>query len=78
MNKIFSKDNIIRAILFVASALIIVWLLPRKQGNAYHYEMNKPWAYSLLTAPSDMPIYLDTIRSQYLRDASHAISCQYM
>ncbi len=69
MNKIFSKDNIIRAILFVASALIIVWLLPRKQGNAYHYEMNKPWAYSLLTAPSDMPIYLDTIRSQYLRDS---------
>lgn len=69
LQKLFSKDNIIRALLFVVTALIIVWLLPRKQGNAYHYEMGKPWAYSLLTAPSDMPIYLDSIRSQYVRDS---------
>ncbi|MCM1094098.1 MAG: HDIG domain-containing protein [Lachnospiraceae bacterium] len=69
MNNLFSKENLIRALLFLGAALIIVWLLPRKQGNAYHYEMGKPWSYSLLTAPSDMPIYLDTIRSQYLRDS---------
>ncbi len=69
MNNLFSKDNIIKALLFLGAALIIVWLLPRKQGNAYHYEMGKPWSYSLLTAPSDMPIYLDTIRAQYMRDS---------
>lgn len=69
MNKIFSRDNIIRSLLFIGATIIIVWLLPRKEGNSYQYEMGKPWTYSLLTAPSDLPIYLDTIRAQYMRDS---------
>lgn len=69
MNKIFSKDNLLRALLFVAATLIIVWLLPRKSDRSFEYEMGKPWSYSLLTAPSDMPIYLDTISEARVRDS---------
>lgn len=69
MNKIFSKDNLLRALLFAAATLIIVWLLPRKNDRSFEYEMGKPWSYSLLTAPSDMPIYLDTISEARVRDS---------
>ncbi len=69
MNKIFSKDNLLRALLFAAATLIIVWLLPRKSDRSFEYELGKPWSYSLLTAPSDMPIYLDTISEARVRDS---------
>ncbi len=69
MNKIFSKYNIIRALLFAGAITVIIWLLPKKDGRSYHFEMGKPWTYSLLTAPNDMPIYLDSIKSRAVRDS---------
>ena len=69
MFNLFSKDNLLRALLFVAAITIIIWLLPRKDERAYHFEMGKPWTYSLLTAPSDMPIYLDSIRTREVIDS---------
>ncbi len=69
MNRIFNPYNLLRAALFVAAVVISVWLLPRKGRNSYHYELGKPWAYSLLTAPSDMPIYLDSISAQRVLDS---------
>lgn len=72
MNNLFSRNNIIRALLFIGAVVIIIGFLPRKDTNTYHYEMGKPWAYSLLTAPSDMPIYLDTISARHVRDSIDA------
>ena len=69
MNKIFSKYNIIRALLFVGAITVIIWLLPKNDERSYHFEMGKPWTYSLLTAPNDMPIYLDSIKSRAVRDS---------
>jgi hypothetical protein len=69
MNRIFSSYNILRAALFVAAVAIAVSLLPRKAGNTYHYELGKPWSYSLLTAPADMPIYLDSISAKRVTDS---------
>lgn len=72
MNNLFSRNNIIKALLFIGAVVIIIGFLPRKDTNTYHYEMGKPWAYSLLTAPSDMPIYLDTISARHVRDSIDA------
>ena len=69
MKTLFSKHNTIRALLFVAAVTLIIWLFPRKNGYYYHFEMGKPWAYSLLTAPSDMPIYLDSVRARQVKDS---------
>lgn len=69
MSKIFSRENIIRALLFACAVTIIVWLLPRKGDSTYHYEMGKPWRYSLLTAKFEMPIFLDTLTSAAVRDS---------
>ena len=69
MNKIFNSYNLLRTALFVAAVAIAVWLLPRKGRNSYYYELGKPWVYSLLTAPTDMPIYLDSISAQRVLDS---------
>lgn len=69
MKKIFTKDSLLRVLLFVGAVVIIIGLMPRKDSHSYQYEMGKPWAYSLLTAPSDMPIYLDSISMERVRDS---------
>lgn len=69
MKELLTKHFLLRAALFTVCVALAVWLLPKKDTNSYHYEMNKPWAYSLLTAPSDMPIYLDSIRAKDVRDS---------
>ncbi|MCM1504761.1 MAG: HDIG domain-containing protein [Muribaculum sp.] len=69
MKKLFTKHSLLRVALFVVCVTVAVWLLPKKDANSYVYELNKPWAYSLLTAPSDMPIYLDSISAKAVRDS---------
>ena len=69
MKKLFTKYSFIRAALFIVCVAVAVWLLPKKGANSYNYDLGKPWAYSLLTAPTDMPIYLDSISAQAVRDS---------
>ena len=43
---------------FVLLATVIVLLFPRYSNSfRYHYEIGKPWGYSLITAEFDFPIY---------------------
>ena len=58
--KLPSKKSLLRFILFVASAILIFYSFPRVDEKMYDYEENKPWRYSLLTAPFDIPIHLDS------------------
>ena len=39
MNNLFSRNNIIKALLFIGAVVIIIGFLPRKDTNTYHYEM---------------------------------------
>ncbi|MBR1964154.1 MAG: HDIG domain-containing protein [Muribaculaceae bacterium] len=64
-----SRNTVIRTILFMVSALIILYSLPRKSQRSYIYELNRPWAYSLLTAPYDIPINLDSVSAEHVRDS---------
>ncbi len=44
--------------LFAVLAVVIVLLFPRYNNSfRYHYEIGKPWGYSMITAEFDFPIY---------------------
>ena len=64
-----SRKSIFRSLLFIVSAAIIFYFLPRNDRQFYVYEMNRPWNYSLLTAPFDIPIHLDSIRAREIKDS---------
>ncbi|MEG1539952.1 MAG: hydrolase, partial [Muribaculaceae bacterium] len=69
MSSIFTKKNIVRGLFFVATVLIISFFLPRTDKFEYDYSLGKPWSYSLLTAPFDIPINLDSLSLQREKDS---------
>ncbi len=66
------KSIYVKWLVFLASTALILYFLPRKDGREYTYEVNRPWAYSLLTAPFDIPVYMDSIRSETVMDSLEA------
>lgn len=54
-----SRLSIYRSLIFVVAAIILIVLLPHRSDKTLTYDLNKPWAHQLLTAPFDIPIYLD-------------------
>lgn len=48
---------------------LIVLALPRNNRQTYTYEQGQPWRYALLTAPFDIPIYLDSMTVQRATDS---------
>lgn len=67
--KLPSKKTVLRLALFLISTAIILHFLPRNDQQHYIYEVNRPWNYSLLTAPFDIPINLDSISAQQVKDS---------
>ncbi len=67
--KTLSKKTITRSLMFIISAGIILYFLPRNNERQFIYEINRPWNYSLLTAPFDIPIQLDSIRAKEIKDS---------
>lgn len=59
----------LRIVLFLAVVAVIVYFLPRSGENHYVYDVNRPWGYALLTAPFDIPIHLDSVSAQQVRDS---------
>ncbi|MFI3239825.1 MAG: HDIG domain-containing protein [Bacteroidales bacterium] len=55
------KSKIINILLLVATIVVITLFLPHKSEFKYEYTQGKPWVYSLLTAPFDIPINLDSL-----------------
>lgn len=56
-----TKNRIIHIVLLISSIVIIALFLPHKNQFKYEYSQGKPWVYSLLTAPFDIPINLDSL-----------------
>lgn len=46
-----------RSVLVVVTVMLIVWFLPRKAGQQFHYDIDKPWMYNSFIANFDFPIY---------------------
>lgn len=69
---ILSRRNLLRFIMFAIPVALIVYFLPRKDKNSYIYEEGRPWTYALLTAPFDIPVHLDSMSVQHIRDSIDA------
>ena len=71
MKKIFGigNDVIVRVLLAVGAIALISYFLPKENRIDYHYALGRPWNYSLLTAPFDIPINLDSASAARQRDS---------
>lgn len=58
--------------MFAAAVVAIFFCLPGEDENRYVYYVNRPWSHPLLTAPFDLPINLDSVRRQIVRDSIEA------
>ena len=58
-----------RLLAFVIPVTVIVYFLPRADEHHYIYEVNRPWSYSLLTAPFDIPVNLDSVSAARVTDS---------
>ncbi|MDE5912036.1 MAG: HDIG domain-containing protein [Muribaculaceae bacterium] len=59
----------LRLIIFAIGTLLIVYFMPRTSQSTYIYEQDRPWNYSLLTAPFDIPVYKDSLSVRHARDS---------
>lgn len=64
-----SLRKTLRIALFLAAVLIIYIFRPTQKSDDYEFLVNKPWNYSLLTAPFDIPVKIDSISEQHIRDS---------
>ena len=52
------NHNILNKILIALAALIvIVYFYPHPEANRFNYEEGRPWNYTKLIAPFDIPIH---------------------
>ncbi|MBR5843992.1 MAG: HDIG domain-containing protein [Bacteroidaceae bacterium] len=58
-----------RSILFVVTIALLVYFFPRQGDTGYVFQEGRPWSYSLLTAPFDIPIYKDEATLNQERDS---------
>ena len=63
-----NKNNIVNVTMFVIAIVVISFFFPREDQFKYEYEQGKPWAYSLITAPFDMPINMDSVTARQTKD----------
>lgn len=63
------RTTLLQALLLVGAIVIVALSLPHDNKVHYSYQVDKPWEYSLLTAPFDIPIELDTATATQRRDS---------
>ncbi len=51
------RDTLLRAVIIVASVVLIISTLPRDEHQTFRYDVGKPWMYSSFIAKFDFPIY---------------------
>ncbi|MDD6777539.1 MAG: HDIG domain-containing protein [Bacteroidales bacterium] len=71
MKQIFGigNDVLLRVLLAVGAIALISYFLPKENKVDYSYALGRPWNYSLLTAPFDIPINLDSASAAQQRDS---------
>ena len=58
--------TIAKVTVFIVTAFLVFWQLPRTGKFKYEYQLSKPWQHETLYAPFDFPIYKDneTLRAE--------------
>lgn len=51
------RDFFTRTLLVLVTVVVIVWFLPRNEGQQFRYDIGKPWMYGSFIAKFDFPIY---------------------
>ena len=46
-----------RCAIVVVTVALIVWFMPREEGQQFRYGIDKPWTYGSVIAKFDFPIY---------------------
>ena len=64
--KHFWRNMFTRIALVLVTVTVIVWSLPRNEGQRFRYDIGKPWMYGSFIAKFDFPIYKtdETIKAQ--------------
>lgn len=53
----FWRNILTRTVLVIISVIIIVWFMPRSEGQQFRYDIGHPWMYGSFIAKFDFPIY---------------------
>ena len=77
--KLFQKyyNNIIIVSLFLITALLIIYLLPREGKFRYEFQRGRPWMHETLIAPFSFPIYKSESELNAERDSALVDFRQY-
>jgi len=46
-----------RIVIVIVTVALIVWFLPRDEGQKFRYDVGKPWTYGSVIAKFDFPVY---------------------
>ncbi len=60
---------LVNLLMAAVATLIIVYFYPHLEANHYKFEEGRPWNYSKLIAPFDIPIRPDSATVLYVRDS---------
>lgn len=61
-----------KILIALAATFVIVYFYPHPEANRYNYEEGRPWNYSKLIAPFDIPIHPDSATLLAARDSLDA------
>lgn len=70
--QLVKNTKIALAFAFAVATALIVYFMPRSSHQRYIYEENRPWSYSLLTAPFDITVYRDSATIHRMTDSIDA------
>ena len=66
------NTRIYLGLVLIAAVAVCNYFMPRTARQRYAYEENRPWAYSLLTAPFDITVYRDSATVAHITDSIDA------
>lgn len=66
------NTRIYLGLVLIAAVAVCTYFMPRTARQRYAYEENRPWAYSLLTAPFDITVYRDSATVAHITDSIDA------
>ena len=69
LSKITKNNNGYNILLAAVALVAIVWFFPHPKANHYKFEEGRPWNYSKLIAPFDIPIRPDSASVLRVRDS---------
>ena len=61
-----------KILIALAATIVIVYFYPHPEANRYNYEEGRPWNYSKLIAPFDIPVHPDSATLLAARDSLDA------